>query len=377
MSDTPDQAAEAPRTEPAAAEPDEIESGPELPPAGIRPEYDGEGAALGKLVITNSLLTLATLGIYRFWAKTRVRRYFWSRISFLGDRFEYTGTGRELFFGFLIALAALAVVFGVPIGMELALGIDHPAYWAVRAVSTLVLLFLVFVAHFRARRYRLSRTEWRGIRFAQDGSSVRYAFLALGWAAVAALTLGLAYPVYRMRVQRFRTRHTTFGDRRFVLDGQARRLFMPWLLAWVFLAPTLGMTYIWYRVREFRYLAGTTRCGNLSFASDLGASSIVIFFIVYYVAAALFMFLFGISFSMIDPSGPTITLFAGIVVMVAVLLTVLELLAAVILLHPICRVVMSSVRVLGEEDYERIAQSSLSTPRRGEGLADALDVGAF
>ena len=41
-------------------------------------EYRGEQGPLFKLGLKTSLLTLVTLGIYRFWAKTRLRKYFWS-----------------------------------------------------------------------------------------------------------------------------------------------------------------------------------------------------------------------------------------------------------------------------------------------------------
>ena len=62
--------------------------------------------------MVNLLLTIVTLGIYRFWAKTRIRRYLWSQTEFLGDRFEYTGTGKELLIGFLIVFAFLIVMPG-------------------------------------------------------------------------------------------------------------------------------------------------------------------------------------------------------------------------------------------------------------------------
>jgi Bacterial protein of unknown function (DUF898) len=39
---------------------------------------------------------LITLGIYRFWATTRVRRWFWSKVTIDGERLEYSGTGFEL-----------------------------------------------------------------------------------------------------------------------------------------------------------------------------------------------------------------------------------------------------------------------------------------
>ncbi len=59
------------------------------------------------------LLTLITLGLYRFWARTRVWRYMWSATSPGGDPFEYTGTGLEKLLGFLVAMVILAVVLGI------------------------------------------------------------------------------------------------------------------------------------------------------------------------------------------------------------------------------------------------------------------------
>src|SRR5215467_7699377 len=76
-------------------------------PAHERVAYEGRPGLVG-LLSKNFFLTLVTIGIYRFWAATRLRRYLWSNIRIGGDGLEYTGTGRELFLGFLVALAVLA-----------------------------------------------------------------------------------------------------------------------------------------------------------------------------------------------------------------------------------------------------------------------------
>ena len=41
-----------------------------------------------------------TLGIYRFWLTTDVRRFLWSNTDLSGETFEYTGTAVELLLGF-------------------------------------------------------------------------------------------------------------------------------------------------------------------------------------------------------------------------------------------------------------------------------------
>ena len=66
----------------------------------------------------------------------------------------------------------------------------------------------------------------------------------------------------------------------------------------------------------------------------------------------------------------------GYVVAIAVFFPIMALLRLLFLIHPLFRNVLPSIRVVGDEDYEAIAQSALSMPRQGEGLADALDVGA-
>lgn len=54
----------------------------------------GENLAPGKFVglsFKNGLLNIVTLTLYRFWAKTEVRRRIWSGVSLNGEAFEYTG----------------------------------------------------------------------------------------------------------------------------------------------------------------------------------------------------------------------------------------------------------------------------------------------
>ena len=61
-------------------------------------------AGLIGLSIVNFILRVLTLGIYHFWGKTEVRRRIWSAVRLNGEPLEYTGTGKELFIGFLVVL---------------------------------------------------------------------------------------------------------------------------------------------------------------------------------------------------------------------------------------------------------------------------------
>ena len=95
-----------------------------------------------------------------------------------------------------------------------------------------ILFFLGLFAVYRARRYRLTRTVYRGIRCHQDGSGLRYALCAAFWWVMVALTLGLAYPFMQSRLERFKMRHTYFGDLKGRFEGSGFRLFLRGFPMW-------------------------------------------------------------------------------------------------------------------------------------------------
>jgi uncharacterized membrane protein YjgN (DUF898 family) len=129
----------------------------------------GLGSALW-IGFYTSLLNIVTLTIFRFWGRTQFRRALWSSTTIGGERLEYTGRGMELFVGFLIALVTITLPFVVLIGGA-QMFLDPIAAAVVVGVAYLFFFVLVGVALFLARRYHLSRTRYRGIRFAQTGSA--------------------------------------------------------------------------------------------------------------------------------------------------------------------------------------------------------------
>ncbi len=132
-------------------------------PAGFV-RFRGEPRSFWRLLAHGSVLLMFTLGIYRFWLTTDIRRFLWSNTELAGESFEYTGTARELLLGFLIAIAILLPLYAGFFLVALGLG---------ELSSLLALLVLTVLGHYavyRARRYRLTRTVYRGVRFHQSGS---------------------------------------------------------------------------------------------------------------------------------------------------------------------------------------------------------------
>ena len=79
---------------------------PPLPPAPLT--FSGNRGEFFRLIARGAALELITVGFYRFWLVTDVRRHLWANTQVDGDGAEYTGRGRELLVGFLFALAILA-----------------------------------------------------------------------------------------------------------------------------------------------------------------------------------------------------------------------------------------------------------------------------
>src|ERR1700720_2908683 len=73
----------------------------------------GDEGAFWRLRIKGAALVVVTLGIYRFWLATDVRRFLWSNTEVAGDTLEYNGLATELLVGFLFAVAILVPLYMV------------------------------------------------------------------------------------------------------------------------------------------------------------------------------------------------------------------------------------------------------------------------
>jgi uncharacterized membrane protein YjgN (DUF898 family) len=197
----------------------------------------GKEAAYWRLRLKGAALLMLTLGLYRFWFATDVRRFLWSNTEIEGDTLEYTGLATELLGGFLIAIAIL-----VPLYTAFAIAALEfsPRSIVVVMIGLSLVAFLAAFALYRARRYRLSRTVFRGIRFDQHGPAWPYALFAVAWWCIVIITLGLAYPWAQASLQRYKMRHTSYGDLPGAFAGKGIVLFWRGLPIWLlFVGPIL------------------------------------------------------------------------------------------------------------------------------------------
>lgn len=221
------------------------------------PLYTGRRGRLFGIALSRMILTILTLGLGRFWMITRLRRYYWSSLMIAGAPLEYTGRAGEKLVGFLVAVVILAVYLLV---VNLALAFIGLSWFQGNPLALqlpfLALLPLIFWARYRARRYILARTRWRGIRFGLAPGAWGYTARALFWWALTLLTLGFLYPLKQMMLARYTTDRSFYGDLRFEQQGGWGPLLLSWLWFWAPLALTLGLVAAAVAGLDFSRVAG-------------------------------------------------------------------------------------------------------------------------
>lgn len=199
------------------------------PPAGpVR--FIGQDREFWRIVARGGVLLMFTLGLYRFWLATDVRRFLWANTEIDGRSLEYDGSAVELLRGFLVAIALILPVYTVFFITVLDFG-DYGTLMTFGAI--LVLIFLSQYGIYLARRYRLTRTVFRGLRFHQTGSGLHYSICAVWWWGLTVVTLGFAYPFTRAALERFKMRNTWYGDLQGRFEGKGSYLFVRGFLMWL------------------------------------------------------------------------------------------------------------------------------------------------
>ncbi len=109
----------------------------------------------------------------------------------------------------------------------------------------LVIYVLAHYGTYRARRYRATRTTFRGVRLWMTGSGWSYAGRAILWDIVTVLSLGLALPWRAALLERFKMRHTHFGDLEGSFAGTGWGFFKRgWWLWLLFLLPLTACCFL-------------------------------------------------------------------------------------------------------------------------------------
>jgi uncharacterized membrane protein YjgN (DUF898 family) len=339
------------------------------------------------LSLINGALRILTLGIYHFWGKTEVRRRIWSAVRIDGEPIEYRGTGGELLRGFVIVFGLILLPLLIA-GFAIAIfaSFNSPLNAGYQSLAYLLFFALSGVGIHRARRYRLSRTRWRGIRGGQSGRPLRFAWTYLWTIALVPLTLGWILPWRTVRLHKALFNDTRFGDKAFTFTGVSgplyKRFWLVWLSGMVLFSIAFGMVGA---VVMQATIGGSIRLPNVT--TGMIAQIVAIVFVAlliyaliraWYGARVLNYFASQTRFQ-----GAGFTLQATVPSLVW--LTATNYLMRVLtlgILTPVAearstRYVVDRLTIDQPVDWKEIGQNPDVLLNTGEGLAEAFDVDAF
>lgn len=408
---------------------------PQISPMPVTPPervvFTGPREEFRRLSTRGALLEFVTLGFYRFWLNTDIRRHLWSHTVVAGDAPEYTGRARELLIGFLIAMAILIPIY---LGYFL-LSLEAERIQAFASVPLVLFTYLFGqFAVYRARRYRMTRTVWRGVRFWMTGSGWNYAFRAFGWGILVVLTLGLALPWQNAALERYKMRHSHYGSVQGEFVGRGwdffKRGWWIWLVTMAILAMAIAVPLVtlfsvpWvasdaaitelmnqvggaltisflllgvlspflygaYKSIQWRWWLEGIRFGGVAVQSDLRRGALIGLYwkvigwmvllgvIVAAIAAVITLAataLTGRTSAAIasDPVVAGLLIVAYLVYVVAI-----NVVLRLYLIRDLWQRIATSATVSGLDSVRDVAAKGELAGSLGEGLADGLDVGGF
>lgn len=385
--------------------------------------FAGRRLPLLWLAFRTGLYSVLTLGLYRFWQKTRLRRWYWSAIRPGGLPLDYVGDPFEKLLGFLIAVVILAFYIGV---VNLALMFVSfslfQGNYAAYLLSFIGVIPVWFYARYRARRYILARTRWRGLRFGLAPGAWGYAFRALLYWALTILSAGLLWPLMTFQLEKYRTNRTWFGDRRFTQGGRWLMLYRSTVWLWATLVPMVltliaigmgdvvsiivlsaatGLTcvygLVYYRVDSLRRLTATKEFGNVTLTlnarplrvlwitlsgnliAGLGASIPALFMLGLFLQLQSTETLVQLGLEnapqlLRDPA--TWLLLALTAMSYFAIFLVWGALRHAFVTLPIWRHYAEALVIDSAEDLDHLRQRPRDKTTQAEGFAEALDVGA-
>lgn len=331
--------------------------------------------------VYTTIFTALTLTLYRFWARTIVRRRLWSETTIGGEPLEYTGKGSELLIGFLIAIVTvMAPLVGAIVAAQLLL--DPISAVAVISVAYLIIFFLVGVAMFLARRYQLSRTMWRGVRFEQRGSAMAYGAMTFGYMLLTIITLGWFGPAMQLRLEKRLWSNAWFGDMPFAYDNSPAARTEPVYLSYVlamfgvvlWYAGVFGVAWYLGLTQDPSEMMNPVTVARL-YAAILGGGLLLVFFVAWHQAALIRQItrsisLGGVSLRSRFTAWDVIQLAITNALLVIFTLGFGALAAQMRVWRKICR----RLEVTGTLELAQIRQAATRGPRSGEGMVDAFDL---
>lgn len=224
-------------------------------------KFYGKGSQLFAIDLLNAVLTIITLGLYYPWAKAKKLKYVYQNTALADSRFDFLGTGKEIFRGFIKALLILAVFYVLLYSLEFFLPQmqENEILLAVFIIAVLLLVFVGFpffmaYAMYGTFRYRAARSSWRGILCGFDANKKEfistylkgYYFFTLAYGSIIGIIIGAAFML------------ESYGQDTYI--DMAHPLLMALIIPLMFFAVYASS---WFQTKLYSITYGNLRLGNL------------------------------------------------------------------------------------------------------------------
>lgn len=207
--------------------------------------------------ILNRILTILSLSLYYPWERAIQLKYIYNNIILDGSHFDFLGTGKEMFYGYIKLLVLIILFYG---GFLVLMALDFTLYAILFLYIFMAIGFIFAIPFFihSGLKYRWAKTQWRGINFGYRGELKEFFNLYVKHGFFTLITLGIYYPWFRCQIQKYITGHIKFGHLHFEFRGKGEDYFVIYIKFILLIYITLGLYIFRFWRNIFNFFTNNT-----------------------------------------------------------------------------------------------------------------------
>ncbi len=226
----------------------------ENPEKSYQIAFTGNGITLFKISIVNLILTIVTLGLYYPWAKATSLSYLYSKSTLEMEPFAFSGTGKEMFVGFIRAFLILIGIVCIYTYISYS-GYPFPAFlFYITALG-----FIIPFAIHGSLKYRSAKSSWRGIRFGYTGDRNELLKLCIKGFLYTIFSFGLYAAWFVTNIRQYVLGHLKMGNAEFEFKGDGTDYFVINFKGYFLTIFTLGIYSFWWQKDRFQFFVDNIR----------------------------------------------------------------------------------------------------------------------
>jgi len=223
-----------------------------------RLKFEGKGFDFFKIFIVDVIVTFVSLTLLYPWSMVREAKYLWSETSLGETSFEFKGTHKTFFRGYMKVLLFF-VLFSIFLLVEnivlayIFKEIPIFAYYLNYLITfAFVFILIPFIMHGDLNFYAKS-TSWRSVTASYKGKLSELMSISLRGNILTVLTLGIYSAWYETQLNRYISENIRFGSLKFGYSGSSKELFRIYLKGFLLGLVTLGIYNIWLMRNWYNY----------------------------------------------------------------------------------------------------------------------------